>query len=56
MIKESCNLIGQEHILVNHLKASVIHDKEMLFSLRLQLIFRSALLLLWQYQTQTNQI
>ena len=33
MIKESCNLIGQEHSLVKHLKVYVTHDKMTLSSL-----------------------
>ena len=33
MIKESCNLIGQEHILVSRCKVYVIHDKKTLLSL-----------------------
>ena len=33
MIKESCDLTGQEHILVTPLKVCVIHDKMTLFSL-----------------------
>ena len=48
LIKESCNLNGQKHILVNHLKVQVIHEKD-IFYLRIQLIFRSELLLMWQY-------
>ena len=31
MIKESCNLIGQEHILVNHLRVYEVYDKKTLF-------------------------
>ena len=31
MIKESCNLTGQEQILVNHLKVYVINDKKTFF-------------------------
>ena len=31
MIKESCNLTGQEQILVNHLKVYVINDKNTFF-------------------------
>ena len=33
MIQESCNLTGEEHILVNQLKGYVIHNKDRLFSL-----------------------
>ena len=33
MIKKSCNLIGQEHILVNHSVVSAVHDKKTLFPL-----------------------
>ena len=54
MIKESCNLIGQEHILVNMLYMI----KRLFFpenSIDL-LIFHSELLLLWPYPPQTNQI
>ena len=32
MINESCNLIAQEHILVNHLKVFVIHAKRRFFT------------------------
>ena len=31
MIKKPCNVIGQEHILVIHLKVYVIRDKKTLF-------------------------
>ena len=48
MIKESCNLIGQENILVNHLKVYVIKrhlktHKKTLFPLKIQLISHSEL-------------
>ena len=32
MIKEFCDLIGQETILVNHLKVYAVHDKKHFFS------------------------
>ena len=56
MIKESCNLIGQEHILVNHSKVYAVYDKKKLSLLRIQIIFLSDLLLLEPNHPQTNQI
>ena len=32
MLNESCNLIKQEHILINHLKIYVINNKNKIFS------------------------
>ena len=40
MIKESCNLIGQEHDLVN-LKTYAIYDKKTLFSTKIQFLITS---------------
>ena len=47
MIKESCNLIGQYHILGKSLK---VYDKKTLFPAGIQLIFHSELLIMWPNQ------
>ena len=54
MIKYSCNLIGQENNLTNHLKVYVLHDqkKKTLLSLWIQLLLHSELLLMWPYHIQ----
>ena len=46
MIKESCNLIGREYLLVINLLVYVMHNK-IIFFLRDHLIFHAELFLLW---------
>ena len=55
MVKESCNLIGQQYILATYLEFYVMNDKTTLF-LGMPLIFHVELLLLWSYHPQTNEI
>ena len=53
--QKSCNLIWQEHVLVNHLNVYEIHNKKTPpFPLRVQLIFHSALPLIWSNHPQTK--
>ena len=54
MIKESCNLIGQEHISVMKFMQYMI--KRHHFSLRIHLIFHSELVIMCLNDPQTNQI
>lgn len=57
MIKESCNLIDQEHILLYHLKVYVIHKTNFSSEFNYNSIRNhSALLLMWPYHLQTNQV
>ena len=55
MVKETCNLIGQQYILATYLEFYVMNDKTTLF-LGMPLIFYVELLLLWSYHPQTNEI